>query len=223
MTNINYRFPEGFVSDRLFDIIHEVYRVFSPDPHKSVVIGGSFALNAQGAIKRKVSALDLCVARWDYSNVVDFMSRRAGADSDSTDENFSSFVIDGFVNVCLFKHESFDGVDIRTMNLHGEIISLFPAERTMEYKLDSLNRYFARLPANDAEVLKHFSDILYYIREKNCSKIFEKKFTNYILDLKLYGNLTTELEKLLTTEELQLIEEHSVTGSKYVIDPQLLK
>jgi hypothetical protein len=227
MNTLHYHFPEGYVSDELFDILHETYREFetSGEP-KFIVVGGSFSLNAQSAIHRRVSALDICVSRWHYSDVRYFMMSKVGTwfeqEDPSNDMSFSSFkLINGKGSVCLYRHENFDKLEIKEMDLHGRTIYLFPAAETIGYKLKFLEESPGWTPQH--EITKHFRDSLSYVRMPSANKWIVGNFTNMVLHLRSYDRLAPELQSLLTKDEFSIIEKHHSKVSMNKIDTQLYK
>ena len=159
------------VSDHLYDLLHDMYIILGDDITSSICLGGAFSLNAQGAVDRPVDSIDVCVlnAVWEttlikFSNspswTADILSGAPINQSDVvkyqvTDRQQTS-------RVCFYKHASFPE-NIGVINVHGQLMNLYPANDIIRYKMAMLTDRSSTL--TEARLRIHMADIVSFLHQ----------------------------------------------------------
>ena len=153
------------VSDHIYDLLHGIYELLGDEVTSSISLGGAFSLNAQGVIDRPVESIDLCVLAsvWDAVQTIHQSTLWTSVllYNNSTDE--SKYLIEG-VRVCFYKHTSFPE-NVGTINVHGQLMKLYPASDIIRYKMAMLSDRNCAL--TEARIRLHMSDIISFMHRSS--------------------------------------------------------
>lgn len=153
------------VSDHIYDLLHGIYDLLGDDVTSSISLGGAFSLNAQGVIDRPVESIDLCVLAsvWDVVQTIHHSTLWTSVllPNNSTDE--AKYLIEG-VRVCFYKHTSFPE-NVGTINVHGQLMKLYPASDIIRYKMAMLSDRNGTL--TEARIRLHMADIISFLHRSS--------------------------------------------------------
>lgn len=153
------------VPDRIYDLLHGIYDLLGDDVTSSISLGGAFSLNAHGVIDRPVESIDLCVlaSAWDDVKTIHQSTLWTSVllSNNTTDE--AKYLIEG-IRVCFYKHASFPE-NVGTINVHGQLMKLYPAGDIIRYKMAMLSDRSSTL--TEARVRLHMADIISFLHRSS--------------------------------------------------------
>lgn len=201
--------------DHFCDLIHQVSILLDGWADK-VCLSGSFSLNAFGSINRTVSDIDICILTDVYDESIALLREKIGVwfdseidDSKTTRTGYNRFrlIANDGSKLCVFRHQSFPDNLVR-LNMHGQIVQLFPPSEIIRYKMISLNASLensSNVTLDVIQLKKHIGDVLSYANRTRSVPMSTLSSIDKLADL---------VNKYCRTRGIPLICEYSQMGGK---------